>query len=541
MGYECANNAWFDISMFFSLSGFLITKTTVESYERNGSVKVVQFWAKRVSRLFPVLLLTINAIALSQKLPWRNGHDDGIRFQREGVDLTYATLFATNYNLVYNQVDDYFDETSAPSITRHMWTLSIEEQYYIIWPVIIFLLVTLLKDKGADSKRHVWAILTLDLFVIAFSFVSSFATIEKMGVSAAYFSTWCRMGDIALGGAFYSISRLNPWVAMRLEGRNKDSNFDIVPPMTLGQKIACEILSQLSLLILVGVPMLQTSIDEMLPLYFYGLRFATSIPSMSIIAVALMQSDGGRLPGWAVATKVYSSPTLGFMGNISYGTYLFHWPLIVYFGDPNGMHRKAGVEVGGALDYHLRDFLIATSAFVMGTFSFHFFEIPAMKMSRKTKPPVTVATGFCAIGLTLATIWFVTHDLEPMTTYENDVDKFFGDHDGVADTPPSNTLPSSCTQCTDNVDPKMAEKLQLCLSHFSEKKCRKPLYAENQFCQQTCWENGYGYDGVECCPRQDFSRQDDSGEKWNAIAITMMGESISERIGVLFVSILFDL
>ena len=137
MGYDIANNAWLDISMFFSLSGFLITKTTVESYERNGCVKIVQFWAKRVSRLFPVLLLTVNAIALSQKLPWRSGQDDGVRFQREGIDLFYATVFATNYNLVYNQVDDYFDETSAPSVTRHMWTLSIEEKCYIIWPVVI--------------------------------------------------------------------------------------------------------------------------------------------------------------------------------------------------------------------------------------------------------------------------------------------------------------------------------------------------------------------------------------------------------------------
>jgi len=131
MGYS--DNAWLCISIFFSLSGFIITSITVEAYERRGYVDVLKFWAKRISRLFPALLLLIIILVTSQKFR----RNDEITFIREKDDLLFATFFLTNYNLIYNNKDDYFDNFAQPSITRHMWTLSIEEQYYIIWPLII--------------------------------------------------------------------------------------------------------------------------------------------------------------------------------------------------------------------------------------------------------------------------------------------------------------------------------------------------------------------------------------------------------------------
>ena len=103
MGYDIAKNAWFVISLFFSCSGFLITKVTYESYERHGQVNIIKFWAKRISRLFPALLLTLVTISLSQMFRV----DDGVSFQRERTDLFYAAAFATNINLVYNKKYDY--------------------------------------------------------------------------------------------------------------------------------------------------------------------------------------------------------------------------------------------------------------------------------------------------------------------------------------------------------------------------------------------------------------------------------------------------
>eukprot|EP00957_Ditylum_brightwellii_P169587 12907892-Ditylum_brightwellii.AAC.1 len=156
MGYQLFTNTWVDISCFFVLSGFLITKVTIGAYEHQGFVDICKFWAKHVSRLFSCILIAINVIVLTQKLPWR--HNDGVTFQREATDLWYATIFATNYNLVYLQPDDDFDDFSALSITRHLWTLSIEEQYYIIWPLVIWLFSKLarlvLKDTSSTPKQQ---------------------------------------------------------------------------------------------------------------------------------------------------------------------------------------------------------------------------------------------------------------------------------------------------------------------------------------------------------------------------------------------------
>ena len=475
MGYERFQNAWICISYFFSLSGFLITKTTVEAYERRGFVDIPKFYAKRISRLFPALLVTVNLIALSQKLPYRKReHDDGITFQREGTDLWYATIFATNFNLVYNQVDDYFDEFTAPSITRHLWTLSIEEQYYIVWPLVIWTLTKLFGDRsGKPKRRYLWAIVILDTLVIISSYFSSHATIKKMGMSAAYFSTWCRMGDVAMGGLVYSASRLIPSIANRLQlgghvPRSLNDNEDLKlhgdgsnsqrKPMTCAQKVLCELIGHMAWILCFGLPMTPVPVKDMLPIYFRWLRFASIASPLSVISVALMTAEYGhssKLPLWAVATRLWSAKSLIFPGIISYGVYVFHWPIIVFFGDPNGMHRKkvalgyeedatGGLE--GLLGYKARDLLIVIVVFAIGYLSFNFIEKPALMKSRQTRPIITIVTGLSAMLTTLLTIWIITKDLNPMATFENDDSEIFGSEDYIPDfryTPILSTVQSS--------------------------------------------------------------------------------------------------
>ena len=147
MGYHLFKNAWLVISMFFSASGFLITAITVEAFERRGKVDILKFWAKRVSRLFPALLMMCCVLVVTQKFRI----DDGMTFQREAEDLYYAIFFLTNYNLVYNNEDNYFNDFAKPSITRHLWTLSIEEQYYIVWPLVMYTLTRIFGRKKRDA------------------------------------------------------------------------------------------------------------------------------------------------------------------------------------------------------------------------------------------------------------------------------------------------------------------------------------------------------------------------------------------------------
>jgi peptidoglycan/LPS O-acetylase OafA/YrhL len=413
MGYERFKNAWFCISLFFSLSGFIMTKNTVESFERRGHVDVYRFWAKRISRLFPALLLTIVLILLSQKLPLRD--NDGVTFQREATDTWYATIFMTNYNLAYNQVDDYFDEFAAPSITRHMWTLSIEEQYYIIWPIVLMLItksvVFMSKNRRTEidqnedlyittgtTRNCVGAILMLDIVVMAVSYTSSLSTITQFGTSAAYYSTMCRMGDIAAGGFSYSTIRLIPQLSRRWF---RDPN---LPPMSFKMRVILELMAGTVLVMLITVPMLQMPVDEMLVIYFEKLRLFLSLLSYGFVANTIQMSE--PLPKWAIASKIFSFRPLIFIGVISYGVYVFHWPILVYFGDPVGIGRKKA-ELGwedpydGVLGYEGRNVVLFVMVMVIGYFSFMYFEKPMFFLSKATMPKKTIATGFLALFTTL--------------------------------------------------------------------------------------------------------------------------------------------
>ncbi len=483
MGYQAFMNAWVDISLFFALSGFLITKTTIEAFERNGHVDIVKFWSKRVSRIFPCVLLVIILIVLSQKLPFR--HNDGVTYQREASDLWYATIFATNYNLVYLQPDDYFDEFSAPSITRHLWTLSIEEQYYVIWPLVIWSLsqlVFLLHGKerkhhakvsqetmsqpedeqeisqsqqylssgedGNTKKDHpheneifvrkddessckpyllesttvrnlIRCVFLLDLCVMILSYFSSWATIDAMGLSAAYYSTWCRMGDIAAGGFAYTGSRLQPYVARRWY---RDPT---LPPLTKAEQIICEMMSFFLFCCVFILPMVQTPVKDMFVMYFSYLRLGISLTAFGCVFHTILVNEG--IPKWAIFAKFCNSKVLGLFGTLSYGAYVIHWPILVFFGDPNGRYRhllQAGVELDQdttVFQYNLMNVFFFFLTFAIAYVSFFKFELPLLMKSRNTVPWKTVMTGLSAMGVTLMTIWFVTKDLPPMMTFENDI------------------------------------------------------------------------------------------------------------------------
>ncbi|KAL7488436.1 hypothetical protein ACHAW6_014009 [Cyclotella cf. meneghiniana] len=422
MGYERFSNAWFEISLFFAMSGFLITKTTVESYERNHHVDVLKFWAKRISRLFPALLLMLVVLVLSQKLPFRR--NDGVQFQREANDLFYAALFLTNYNLVYKQPDDYFDDFSAPSITRHLWTLSIEEQYYIMWPLVVWLLAKIFDGTGKpnysgaghhhnlsySTKTFLQSILAMDVGIIIFSYYSSLWSIENMGMTAAYYSTWCRMGDIAAGGSAYSFSRLVPMISSRWHREVEACN---IQPLSTRQRVFLEAMIAMLLLTVVCAPMIPRPANELLEMYFHKLRLLISLLSLIPVFHTIQASE--PLPKWAIASKIFQLRLLCFLGTFSYGVYLFHWPIIVLLGDPQTATDRSDDN------NMITNALLVPLTILMGYLSFVYYEVPLMKVSKATKPWKTVVSGLLAVLATIAVIHITTFNLPAIVSFKNDM------------------------------------------------------------------------------------------------------------------------
>ncbi|KAL7475128.1 LOW QUALITY PROTEIN: hypothetical protein ACHAW6_001051, partial [Cyclotella cf. meneghiniana] len=424
MRYKRFSDTWFEISLFFAMSGFLITKTTVESNECNRHVDVLKFWAKRISHLFPALLLMLVVLVLSQKLPFRR--NDGVQFQREANDLFYAALFLTNYNLVYKQPDDYFDDFSAPSIPRHLWTLSIEEQYYIIWTLVVWLLPKIFDGAGKpnysgashhhnllySTKMFLQAILAMDVGIMIFLHYSSLWSKENMGMMDAYYSTWCRMGNKATGGSAYRFSRLVPMISSRWHSEVDARN---IQPLSTRQRVFLEAMIAILLLIVVCAPMIPRPTNELLEMYFNKLRLVISLLSLIPVFHTIQESE--PLPKWASASKIFLLQLLFFLGTFSYGVYLFHWFIIVLLGDPQtGINRSDDINM-------ITNALPVLLTLLIGYLSFFYYEVPLMKVSRATRPWKTVVSGLLAVLATVAVIHITTFNLPAIVSFKNGFQK----------------------------------------------------------------------------------------------------------------------
>jgi len=254
------------------------------------------------------------------------------------------------------------------------------------------------QHDSARFRTCLYALCVGECLVILLSYLSSFPTIEEMGMSAAYFSTWSRCGDFACGGFVYIIVHLNP--AIRRRYKREDG----LEPMTFQFRVWCEVGVCLSFLISVLPPMLQFPLDDMLHFYFHYYRIPFSFFAISFTVPGALQSSE-PLPSWAIFSRLLNHPAMAMLGMISYGVYLFHWPIILWFGEPmnhQAFEERAAGTYEGAYEYStaqlLRDHGIAAFSIFCGVLSFFLFEFPLLKMASKVKRPWKVI----ALGLYLS-------------------------------------------------------------------------------------------------------------------------------------------
>ncbi len=190
------------VDVFFVISGFLITSLLVREVERSGRVSLRNFWARRMRRLLPAayLVLAVSAVGvllLEPRLVWP-------QFFRE---ILAAGLYVVNWTLALDSVD-YLQASNTPSPAQHYWTLSAEEQFYVIWPLLV-LLGLWLALRWHRSRRG-----TL-LGVLATAVVASFVYslwITGHNASWAYFVTPARAWEFGAGAllAFAPAARGRP-------------------------------------------------------------------------------------------------------------------------------------------------------------------------------------------------------------------------------------------------------------------------------------------------------------------------------------------
>lgn len=273
------------VDVFFVISGFLITSHLIKSPPRKPA-EFGQFWIRRIKRLLPasilVLLCTVAAVRLLAPEA----------FWRDNLGQALASVFyGQNWMLIATSVD-YLAEDNAPTAVQHFWSLSVEEQFYLFWPLCIGALWWLaVRTRLKPQALLFWGVTGI---VVASAIYSVHLTAVEPGV--AYFSTFTRAWELALGG----IVALVPKPAARFSG-----------------SLAAGSISWIGVAAMVGAGMYFTGATPFPSLY-------AAIPTVGTAVVIWVAASGRLSPFRMLASK----PAM-FLGDHSYSIYLWHWPLIV--------------------------------------------------------------------------------------------------------------------------------------------------------------------------------------------------------------------
>ena len=287
------------VGVFFTLSGYLITSILVRAWERHGTMRLGRFWLARARRLLPAVFLMLAAVLLATAL---------VRSGQLG-DTAWQTLFAAFYVANWGDIvtgDSYFDATSGFGPLDHLWSLSIEEQFYLVWPLALWGLILLTR-----ARRVVMGAVTLVLAGGSFTALALIAT-PALDNTRAYEGTDTRAGALLVGAALALLWR---------GGIYATASADATAAAAPARK-APWWLDAVGAAGLVGiVALMATMPDHTLALYRWGL-LALSIATAALVAAAAHPHS--------LTARALGTPPLRWIGERSYGIYLWHLPVIVF-------------------------------------------------------------------------------------------------------------------------------------------------------------------------------------------------------------------
>lgn len=374
------------VTLFFVLSGYLITGILIREWNKTEKIDLPRFWIHRVRRLFPAIVFMVCTVLVITAFL----RPDLLTKLRN--DLFAALFWFTNWWYIFQDVS-YFEAMGAPSPVTHFWSLAIEEQFYLVWPPLLLLLF-----KNKVKKRTV-EIVVLVLAVIS---VVLMAVLYVPGgdPSRVYYGTDTRAFSLLIG-ALLAFA----FPAHRVRGRGRHG-FSPKQRKSLGVAgMAC----------FVGIVVMMVFVDGFSPFMYYGGILIASLLT-GVLVLALVD------PVNPIA-KAFSVRPIVYIGKISYGIYIWHYPILLLMTDFNS-------TVAAPWWWHVLQILVI---FGVSAFSYKFVEEPirkgrlgdmwhAVKDKRTTwsevlrKHAVQLA---CAVALVLgATIACI---VTPYTTTQSDV------------------------------------------------------------------------------------------------------------------------
>jgi peptidoglycan/LPS O-acetylase OafA/YrhL len=340
-GVSWMTGGYLGVSVFFTLSGYLITSLLLREEATTGRIAAGAFYARRARRLLPASLLCLVAIVVGAAA----GLFDGVAHLRRDL---YGALFQVANWVQLLAGESYADLLQAVAGERspldHFWSLAIEEQLYWIWPVAVAALVRR-RPAGRRAPVVVW---TTAIAALAAPLIAA-----AWGPDAAYFATPARAAELLAGAALACL-----WQ----EGRVGAPGRGLAP---------------VCLVVLVAL-------SATLPVEG-GLAYRGGLPLVALLSAGLLHG----LQAGGPARTVLSWAPLVALGRISYGVYLFHWPIYVVVDE-----ERTGWDGAPLLAVRL----LLTLAVAVA--SFHLLELPVRRARWAPRPTGAAALG----GVVVATV-----------------------------------------------------------------------------------------------------------------------------------------
>lgn len=292
------------VDMFFVLSGYLITGQLLAEVRRSGRVDLLGFWGKRVRRLLPPAALLLIGVAL---WTWWAGAPETWTARRG--DLLWTISYLANWHLLAAG-EDYFATYTGASPMRHMWSLAVEEQFYVVWPLVVALGVVALRRLRRSSRQPgatVVPVAVLGVGVVAGLSAVAMALHYIAGdTNRAYYGTDTRAHELLWGalGALFLARRAGTDPARAQTGRRPSGP-------VLGWLLAGCLLTAFVIMD-----------DSSAPYYLGG-----SVLVCAVAAALVLEVE--RRPGGPLARALSWRPAVA-LGRVSYGVYLWHWPLVLW-------------------------------------------------------------------------------------------------------------------------------------------------------------------------------------------------------------------
>jgi peptidoglycan/LPS O-acetylase OafA/YrhL len=281
------------VDVFFVISGFIITRLLLNEWQTTGGIALGSFWIRRAKRLLPAVYLLLVAVLLYY-----------VFFQEAEVtnlrsDALSALAYVTNWRFIADQ-QSYFETFMRPSAFRHLWSLAVEEQFYIAWPLLLAGSLALFK------RRWVVALLVV-AGAIASTALMAYMYSPGDDVSRVYYGTDTRAGGLLIGVA----------VAFLVSGVTTTRRL-MARLYSLPARVALDLGAVLALATLAGCMVLLEESSTFL--YQGGLAGIALVTAVVILATSNPRTMTSRLLG---------VKPLRWLGERSYSIYLWHWPILL--------------------------------------------------------------------------------------------------------------------------------------------------------------------------------------------------------------------